>query len=53
MERRGWKSTAAYVAWLTGAFAVAMAGSWLFGAALDNSIYDDMFRIYRPALWQR
>src|SRR5437016_13683503 len=53
MERRGWKSTAAYVGWLAGAFAVAMTGSWLFGAVLDNSIYDEMFRIYRPAPWQR
>ena len=53
MERRGWKSTAAYAGWLTGAFALAMTGSWLFGAALDNSIYDEMFRIYRPAPWQR
>src|SRR5690242_8803917 len=52
MQRQGWKSTAAYVGWLTGAFAVAVTGSWLFGAALDNSIYDDMFRIYRPATWR-
>lgn len=49
---RSRKSTAKYVALLAAAFLVAVFGSWLFGAQLDNAAYDVMFRLYRPHPWQ-
>lgn len=52
MDSRGWKSTARYAALLGAAFAVAVVGSWLFGAPLDNAAYDGMFRHYQPRPWQ-
>ena len=51
MERKGWKSTAWYVGLLAAAFVAAVAGSWKFGAQLNNDAYDFMFRLYRPHPW--
>src|SRR6476619_4293730 len=51
MDRRGWKSTATYVGLLSAAFVVAVLGSWAFGSQLDNSVYDEMFRRFRPKPW--
>src|SRR5689334_11098067 len=51
MDRRGWKSTAAYVSLLAAAFVVAVLGSWEFGSSLDMSVYDEMFRKYQPPAW--
>jgi signal transduction histidine kinase len=47
----GWKSTAAYAGLLAGALAVGFLGAARFGAPLDRSAYDFMFRTYRPAPW--
>jgi signal transduction histidine kinase len=52
VARLNWKSTASYVALLAAAFVVAVVGSWMFGAQLDNYAYDYMFRLYRPTPWQ-
>ena len=52
MARLNWKSTASYVALLAAALVVAVVGSWMFGAQLDNYAYDYMFRLYRPPPWQ-
>src|SRR5437870_1153012 len=52
MDRRGWKSAASYAGLLAAAWLTAVAGSWRFGAPLDNAAYDYMFRRYEPALWQ-
>jgi signal transduction histidine kinase len=46
-----WKSTAVYAGLLAGALAVGFAGAWIFGAPLDRSAYDFMFRHYRPQPW--
>ena len=46
-----WKSTAAYAGLLAGALALGFAGALRFGAPLDRSAYDFMFRAYRPAPW--
>jgi signal transduction histidine kinase len=51
MDRRGWKGTATYVGLLSAAFVVAVLGSWAFGSQLDNSVYDEMFRRFRPKPW--
>src|ERR1019366_4599962 len=52
VARLNWKSTASYVALLAAAFIVAVVGSWMFGAQLDNYAYDYMFRLYQPQPWQ-
>src|ERR1035437_9257917 len=53
MERRNWKKTASYVGLLAAAFLIAVIGSWgFFGSAVDNSIYDHMFRLSPPKPWQ-
>ncbi|HUI56034.1 MAG TPA: CHASE2 domain-containing protein [Bryobacteraceae bacterium] len=53
MERRSWNRTATYVGLLAAAFVAAVLASWgLFRAPLDNSAYDQMFRLYRPKPWQ-
>jgi signal transduction histidine kinase len=52
MDRRGWKSTAAYVGLLAAAFVIAVVGSWTFGGSIDQSVYDEIFRRYQPKLWQ-
>ncbi|HEY2016077.1 MAG TPA: CHASE2 domain-containing protein [Bryobacteraceae bacterium] len=52
MDQRGWKRTAAYVGLLATVYVVAVAGSWMFGSALDNAAYDFMFRLYQPPPWQ-
>ena len=52
MPRLNWKSTASYAALLAAAFVVAVVGSWIFGAQLDNYAYDYMFRLYQPPPWQ-
>jgi signal transduction histidine kinase len=52
VARLNWKSTASYVALLAAALVVAVVGSWMFGAQLDNYAYDYMFRLYRPPPWQ-
>ncbi|MGA2769256.1 MAG: CHASE2 domain-containing protein [Bryobacteraceae bacterium] len=52
MARLNWKSTASYIALLAAAFVVAVVGSWMFGAQLDNYAYDYMFRLYQPQPWQ-
>lgn len=50
---RFWRnSAAAYAGLLAGAFAVAVLGSWLIGPSLDHSVYDEMFRRYRPPVWR-
>src|SRR3982751_6881171 len=46
------KSTAAYILLLAGAFVAAVAGSLIFGAPLERAVYDEFFRLYRPAPWQ-
>ena len=53
MKRRVWHSTAAYVGLLGAAFVVAWLGSYrFFRSQLDNSAYDEMFRLYQPKPWQ-
>jgi signal transduction histidine kinase len=52
VPRLNWKSTASYAALLAAAFVVAVVGSWIFGAQLDNYAYDYMFRLYQPPPWQ-
>ena len=52
MDRRRWKSTTAYVGLLLAAFIAAMAGSLMFGAHIDYSVYDAMYRLSRPKPWQ-
>jgi signal transduction histidine kinase len=52
VARLNWKSTASYVALLAAALVVAVVGSWMFGAQLDNYAYDYMFRLYQPQSWQ-
>jgi signal transduction histidine kinase len=52
MPRLNWKSTASYAGLLAAAFVVAVVGSWMFGAQLDNYAYDYMFRLYQPQPWQ-
>ncbi len=47
----GWRSTAAYAGLLAGALVVGLAGAAIFGAPLDRSAYDFMFRFYRPTPW--
>jgi signal transduction histidine kinase len=42
------KSAAPYVLLLAGAFVVAVLGSRWFGAPLENGVYDEMYRRYRP-----
>jgi signal transduction histidine kinase len=52
MDRRSWTRTAFYAGLLAAAFVVAVLGSWMFfGAQVDNSAYDHMFRLYRPKPW--
>src|SRR5512132_881672 len=46
------KSAAAYALLLAVAFAAAVAGSRIFGGPLERAVYDEMFRLYRPAPWQ-
>jgi len=46
-----WKSTAAYAGLLAGGLVVGFLGASWFGAPLDRSAYDFMFRFYRPAPW--
>jgi signal transduction histidine kinase len=46
-----WKSTAVYAGLLAGALAVGFGGGEWFGAPLDRSAYDFMFRAYHPAPW--
>ncbi len=43
---------ASYVLLLAGAFLVAVLGSLWFGAPLENLVYDEMYRLYRPPAWQ-
>jgi signal transduction histidine kinase len=52
VARLNWKSTASYAALLAAALVVAVVGSWMFGAQLDNYAYDYMFRLYQPPPWQ-
>src|SRR5437899_1774225 len=52
MRRLNWKSTAAYVILLAGAYLVAVVFSWFFGPGLDNYAYDTMFNAYRAKPWQ-
>ena len=51
VARLNWKSTASYAGLLAAAFVVAVVGSWMFGAQLDNYAYDYMFRLYQPQPW--
>jgi signal transduction histidine kinase len=52
VKRKGWQSTAAYVALLAAAFVIAWLGSYrFFRAELDNAAYDAMFRLYQPKPW--
>src|SRR5687768_16164329 len=52
MDRKRWRSTTAYVGLLLAAFIAAMAGSLMFGAHIDYSVYDAMYRLSRPKPWQ-
>ena len=52
VERRGLQSTPAYIGLLAAAFAAATAGSLMFGAHIDYSVYDAMYRLSRPKPWQ-
>src|SRR5207244_4745499 len=52
MRRLNWKSTASYVALLSGAYAVALFFSWFFGSGIDNTAYDRMFDAYHAQPWQ-
>ena len=52
MERRGSKSAAAYVGLIGAAGVLGILASFFFGAQLDRSAYDHMFRLYRPPPWQ-
>src|SRR5580704_15275859 len=54
MQRRGWKSTAAYAALLAASLAVGVVVSvyWNFGDELNNYVYDFMLRRYQPAPWR-
>src|SRR5204862_4272712 len=52
MRRLNWKSTASYVALLTGAYVVALFFSWFFGPPTDDYAYDMMFKAYRATPWQ-
>jgi signal transduction histidine kinase len=45
------KSAAPYVLLLAGAFVVAVLGSRWFGVPLENGVYDEMYRRYRPPAW--
>src|SRR5579862_7139748 len=50
--KRGRIRTAGYIALLAGAWTCAVLGSWkFFGAQVDNSAYDRMFRLYQPKPW--
>lgn len=42
----------AYLGLLAGVFAIAVTASWMFGVPVDNTSYDEMFRLYQPAAWQ-
>jgi signal transduction histidine kinase len=52
MDSPGWKSTAKYTALLAGAFVIAVLGSWLFGAPLDNAAYDLNLRRHPQPPWK-
>jgi signal transduction histidine kinase len=43
------KSAAPYLLLLAGALVVAVLGSRWFGTPLENGVYDEMYRRYRPA----
>jgi len=51
MRHLNWKSTASYVALLSGAYVTALFFSWFFGAGLNDYAYDTMFSAYRAPLW--
>jgi signal transduction histidine kinase len=44
------KSAAPYLLLLAGAWVVAVLGSRWFGTPLENGVYDEMYRRYRPKL---
>src|SRR5262245_6543783 len=48
MDRKGWKSTTAYVALLAAAFVLALSWSWYYGPHVDRSVYDTMLVKHRP-----
>ena len=52
MDPRRWKGAAAYIGLLLGAFLLAIAGSWRFGAPLDNAAYDYLFVRHQPRPWR-
>ncbi len=52
IERRGWRSAAAYVSLLAAAFLVGSLAVQFLGGELDNYVYDVMLRTYEPAPWQ-
>jgi signal transduction histidine kinase len=41
----------AYIGLLAAAFLIAVGASWKFGTQVDNSSYDEMFRLYQPRPW--
>jgi signal transduction histidine kinase len=51
MRRPNWKSTAAYVTLLSGAYLTALLFSWFFGTGIDDWAYDSMFNAHRAAPW--
>ena len=51
MQRRGWKSTAAYVGLLASALVVSVLGGWSFRHPVDNAAYDYLFRVHQPEPW--
>jgi signal transduction histidine kinase len=46
------KSASPYLLLLAGAFVVAVLGSRWFGTPLENGVYDEMYRRYRPPNWE-
>lgn len=37
-----------YIGLRAGVFVVALGASWKLGAEVDNSCYDEFFRLYEP-----
>jgi signal transduction histidine kinase len=53
VKRKGWQSTTAYVGLLAAAFLIAWLGSYrFFRSQVDNSAYDEAFRLYQPKPWK-
>jgi len=42
----------AYIGLLAAVFVIAVTAAWKFGVPVDNTSYDEMFRLYQPPLWE-